>query len=118
MYDSLAIKHIPIWDSMVMTQKAVIPVITSGWEPRPWPETLKKSTYYPDRSPQKFERFCKLTKDWINKHENEVVKPKTILIYAWNELGEGGYIVPTVGEGFAYLDAIKKVFGKAESTKR
>jgi hypothetical protein len=117
-YDSLSVGHISVWDSMNSLGKRVIPNMTSGWDPRPWPDELKVSYYYPDRSPSKFKEFCQFTKDWINKHENDVVKPKTILIYAWNELGEGGYIVPTVGEGFAYLDAIKKVFGKAESTKK
>lgn len=109
-YDSLALKHIPIWDSMTIISKAAIPVITSGWDLRPWPEAIKVSSYYEDRSPKKYKHFCQITKKWIDKHENQVVRPKTVLIYAWNELGEGGYILPTVGDGYAFLDATKEVF--------
>lgn len=37
-------------------------------------------------------------------------KPKMILIYAWNEYGEGGYIAPTVGDPKGkYLKMIKEV---------
>ena len=111
-YESLAIGHLAIWDSMTSLKKSIIPVITSGWDPRPWSEEVKDGYYYPDRTPEKFNNFCLLAKNWLNKHEKEVVFPKTILIYAWNELGEGGYIVPTLGDSFAYLDALSKVFKK------
>lgn len=117
-YDTFTVAHQPIWNSMTTLGKPIIPVITSGWDPRPNPGILKVSPFYPDRSPQKFIHFCQLTKGWVSQHENNIVKPKTILIYAWNELGEGGYILPTVGDGFGYLDAVKEVFGKTESTKR
>lgn len=109
-YDSLINQHVAIWDSVSSLGKAVIPFITSGWDPRPWPDEFKHSPYYPDRSPKKFERFCRLAKDWVNRHEEDTPFPKTILIYAWNELGEGGYILPTVGDGYAYLNVIRKVF--------
>ncbi len=36
--------------------------------------------------------------------------PPIVLVEAWNELGEGGYVEPTVGRGFSYLDAIRNVF--------
>jgi len=111
-YESLAIGHIAIWDSMTSLKKPIIPIITSGWYPRPWPEELKGGYYYPDRTPDKFNNFCLLAKNWLNTHENKVVFPKTILIYAWNELGEGGYIVPTVGDSFAFLDVLNNIFKK------
>jgi hypothetical protein len=117
-YDYLAKGHLSIWDSMTTLGKPVIPVITSGWDPRPWPGTAKGSPYYPDRTPKKFKIFCRLARDWIGSNEKSVVVPKTVLIYAWNELGEGGYILPTVGEGYGYLKAIKEVFGKENSSRK
>lgn len=117
-YDSLALGHKPCWDSMAALGKPIIPVITSGWDPRPWPGTAKGSPYYPDRTPKKFKIFCRLARDWIGSNEKSVVVPKTVLIYAWNELGEGGYILPTVGEGYSYLKAIKEVFGKENSSRK
>lgn len=116
-YDSLAKGHISIWDSMAAHGKPIIPVITSGWDPRPWPGEAMGSPYYPDRTPQKFDNFCRSAKDWIDTHQRNVVVPKTLLIYSWNELGEGGYVLPTVGEGYSYLEAIKKVFGEKQSPK-
>lgn len=109
-YESLVLGHISVWDSMVLFGSPVIQTITSGWDPRPWLWEIKGGFYYPDRTPEKFRRFCYLARDWLNTHHKDVVVPKTVLIYAWNELGEGGYIVPTVGDSFAYLDVLKKVF--------
>jgi hypothetical protein len=34
-----------------------------------------------------------------------------LLIYAWNEFGEGGIVAPTRGEGMMKLQAIRLVFG-------
>jgi hypothetical protein len=34
-----------------------------------------------------------------------------LLIYAWNEFGEGGIVAPTRGDGRIKLEAIRKVFG-------
>lgn len=117
-YDSLAKGHLSIWDSMATLGKPIIPLITSGWDPRPWPGTAMVSPYYPDRTPQRFNNFCRSAKGWIDSHEGDVVVPKSVLIYAWNELGEGGYILPTIGEGYGYLEAIKGVFGKHISSRK
>ena len=35
-----------------------------------------------------------------------------LTIYAWNELGEGGILVPTRGEGWMKLQAIARAFGR------
>jgi hypothetical protein len=37
-------------------------------------------------------------------------------IYAWNEFGEGGIVVPTRGEQTMKLDAIRAVFGPLTKT--
>jgi len=34
-----------------------------------------------------------------------------LLIYAWNEFGEGGIVAPTKGDGMMKLEAIREVFG-------
>ena len=38
-------------------------------------------------------------------------RQKMLLIYAWNEFGEGGIVAPTRGEGMTKLSAIAEVFG-------
>jgi len=39
-----------------------------------------------------------------------------VLIYAWNELDEGGWLMPALpppqGEGTARIDALRKVLGR------
>jgi hypothetical protein len=35
-----------------------------------------------------------------------------LLIYAWNEFGEGGIVAPTRGENGMKLEAVRNVFGE------
>jgi hypothetical protein len=44
--------------------------------------------------------------------------PPMVLMEAWNELGEGGYFVPTVGEGTSYGDALAGLLGGTRSATR
>jgi hypothetical protein len=39
-----------------------------------------------------------------------------LLIYAWNEYGEGGIVAPTRGDGTMKLEAIKQVFGSGAAS--
>ncbi|NWF65245.1 MAG: hypothetical protein HXY38_13180, partial [Chloroflexi bacterium] len=38
----------------------------------------------------------------------ETAEPQTVIVYAWNELSEGGWLVPTLEEGDARLRAISE----------
>lgn len=79
-------------------QQPYIPLITAGWDQRPWvgPDGQGgvEGNYF-DISPMDFKNFLKESIQWMNDHPKETTKEKIVLIYAWNELGEGGYIVPT-----------------------
>jgi hypothetical protein len=90
----------------------IIPTIMAGWDKRPWEKPEKKSTnsvYYSDRTPEDFQHHVKNTINWVLKYPEQVTKEKLILIYAWNEMGEGGYIIPTKGDPTGmYLKAVKK----------
>ena len=45
---------------------------------------------------------------WMDEHPEQTTAERIVLVYAWNELGEGGYICPTKGDADgAYLKAIK-----------
>ena len=44
---------------------------------------------------------------WVRSNR-EVAEAQTIMIYAWNESDEGGWLVPTKTEGTARLDAIRE----------
>lgn len=91
-----------------------IPVLNAGWDKRPWegPDGLnqKEGWYYPDSSPELFKSFFKDAIKWMDNNPTKTTKERLILIYAWNELGEGGYLVPTKGDpGAAKLKVIKEV---------
>jgi hypothetical protein len=46
----------------------------------------------------------------MGKYPGQTTAERVILVYAWNEFGEGGYIAPTKGDPQGrYLDALKSV---------
>ena len=87
-----------------------LPVVTAGWDKRPWEDaqsTETQSVYYPDRTPVQLRRFIGQAFDWMNKNPARTMPERIVLIYAWNEYGEGGYVAPTIGNGTRYLEAIR-----------
>jgi hypothetical protein len=91
-----------------------IPIVTAGWDKRPWegPAGLKQDAgwYYPDRTPEQFADFLDQAVLWLDRHPEQATPERLILIYAWNELGEGGYIAPTNGDPDGkYLKAIRSI---------
>jgi hypothetical protein len=91
------------------------PVITAGWDRRPWENgTLlpeKMSVYYPDRTPKQVEEFVRLGVRWLEEHPDKATPERLLLIYAWNENGEGGYLTPTAKDGTEYLKAVQRAIG-------
>jgi hypothetical protein len=89
-----------------------VPVITVGWDRRPWEEDKlppeKMSTWYPDRTPKLVEEFVRLGVRWMDKHPDKTTAQRLLLIYAWNENGEGGYLTPTAVDGTEYLKAVER----------
>ena len=95
-------------------QQPYIPLLTSGWDKRPWegPDGLNQPEgwYYPDSTPEIFKGFLTDAINWMKDNPTKTTKEKIVLIYAWNELGEGGYLVPTKGDpDAAKLKIIKEV---------
>ncbi|MFW6114583.1 MAG: glycoside hydrolase family 99-like domain-containing protein [bacterium] len=89
-----------------------IPAVMAGWDRRPWeqgklpPEKL--SGWYPDRSPEQVEKFVRMGIRWLDKNPEKATAQRLLLIYAWNEMGEGGYLTPTAADGTNYLDAVER----------
>lgn len=95
-------------------EQPYMPIITAGWDKRPWekPDEVNSpnGAYYPDRSPEQFEKFLRDAVKWMDDHPDQTTAERIALIYAWNEFGEGGQIAPTKGDPDGeYLKAIKKV---------
>lgn len=62
------------------------------------------------QSPEKFDRYLKELLSISNKQNKEYV-----FLTAWNEWGEGAYLEPDDVNGYAYLNAIKKVSEEQDS---
>jgi hypothetical protein len=95
-------------------QQPYIPLLTSGWDKRPWEnkDGLNQSQgwYYPNSSPEKFKNFLKDAIHWMDDNPTKTTKERIVLIYAWNELGEGGYLIPVKGDpDAAKLKMVKEV---------
>ena len=61
-------------------------------------------------TPEKFERYFSL----LVKRAKEVYNSDSIVIFAWNEWSEGGYLEPDEKYGYAYLNAIRRVLEKED----
>jgi hypothetical protein len=104
--------HQDLWDRFAARSPLpYMPVVTVGWDKRPWEDAANAKThevYYPDRTPVQAADFVSRAIKWMDLHPDKTPKERVLLLYAWNENGEGGYLTPTKGMGDAYLRAVDK----------
>ncbi len=88
------------------TDSLFIPSVMDGWDARPWGDM---ELFY-NRSPIEVASHVLDAITWAENNPRMRVEPSPtpplVIIEAWNELGEGSYMLPTVGDGTAYGDAI------------
>ena len=102
--------------------QAFVPVATQGWDRRPWEapngegfgKGVPVSWYFEKATPEQFGGLLERMVKWMEANPSAVTKDRLAIIYAWNEIGEGGWLVPCKDDpDGAYLKAIRKVvFGK------
>lgn len=105
------------WENHKATGRKVIPWITLGHNTKPridhpvsWMK-IATDEWVSDGSPREIaENLCNALQ-WVNNNKS-VAEPNTILMYAWNEFDEGGWLCPTLGNNTERLDAIEKVLRK------
>ena len=104
------------WDRYArLSQKPYVPYLPSGWDPRPWRDP-RSSFELPDR--EQWLTALRRAKSALDAAPNLGVsvgpgkRQKMLLIYAWNEFGEGGIVAPTRADGDMKLRAIASVFGR------
>jgi hypothetical protein len=92
-----------------------IPVAMSGWDPRPWNERepLTNDLMWYSRSPQDVSTLLGDAITWAESNPQLRAEssptPPIVLFEAWNELGEGSYLTPTVGDGTSYGDSLAAI---------
>ena len=120
-YEDLMEAHRQHWKKMLDAPLVNMPVVTRGWDstPRcradvPWPFPRNEYPYTPvvvGNTPARFETLLRDAKQFA---QNDPHRPFAILINAWNEWTEGGYLLPEAQDGTAPLEAVLKVFGKGK----
>jgi hypothetical protein len=115
-YSELVKTHVAAWGGS--KAQPYLPEVTVGWDARPWERDdghgKAPGWYFVDRTPEQFADALREGIKWMDKHPDETAKERTMLVYAWNEFGEGGYLAPTKGDPEAkYLKAIQAVLKEA-----
>jgi len=123
-YEAVMEAHRQHWRNMRTTALVDLPVVTMGWDctPRcrldvPWPFAMSPGTdayeypYVPVVVGNTPELYEQLLRDAAQHIAQDQRNPFAIVLYAWNEWTEGGYLLPEKRTGTAYLEAIKRVFG-------
>ena len=115
-FNQLRIKGNQIWD--IFAQKNVlpyVPAVTAGWDMRPWETSEPGAFYYTPRDPDIIAEFVLDALSWIKRNPSKTFSEPYVIIYAWNENGEGGYLTPTESEGDLVLKKIKEVIDRSEN---
>jgi hypothetical protein len=120
-YAILAAKTKAKWDEWAKTELKVVPLVTAGWDRRPRvmnPVSWEKDTPRPDEieyyyrapTPAELSGLLRDAVTWCQQNA-ATAESQVILIYAWNEIDEGGWLVPSLwpDQGSRRLDAIRAV---------
>ncbi len=115
-YAELAAAARDIWDRMAeRSAHPYIPTVMVGWDPRPWNETVDGQLFWYRRTPEEVASLLPDAAEWVGQNPSMRVEPEPapplVLLTAWNELGEGMHIVPTIGDTFNYGQAIASTLG-------
>ena len=109
-YAQLPLTSNNIWELFgVKNVLPYVPAVTTGWDMRPWETGVPKAYYYTGRSAENISEFVLDALSWVKRNPDKTISQPYIILYAWNENGEGGYLTPTKSEGDVVLKAIKAI---------
>lgn len=122
-YSRLAAYVEQFWVRCREAGSAVVPIVMTGWDRRPrienpvpwetWQKAYKSdiAKFYQPPTPKELAHHLNDALSWVQ--QNPAADPAdVILIYAWNEIDEGGWLLPTLSEGTERLGAIKQILMK------
>ena len=111
-YSALVRENVDMWTRVAYNlPQPYIPVITMGWDQRFSYREQRTKIVYAGRTPGQFLCYASAARRWIDTHPYRTVPERIVLVYAWNEIGEGGALIPTHVDGYAYGNMIRRVFG-------
>jgi hypothetical protein len=106
------------WKAFIIGQRGFfhIPGVSTGFDTRPWwkvgwvESTVPNDTNYnTEISLTAFRDHLIDARSYLDRYPEET--SRTLIVYAWNEWGEGGIIEPSRTKGYQALDTLKEVFG-------
>ena len=130
-YDAFTSAEEQVWAAIARRSPfRYIPSIMAGWDPRPIAQALgpDEESGYPwllghlfwtRGSPRQVADAVRDGIAWAKSHPRLRVGSATsplVVIEAWNEISEGSWILPTIGDGYAYGEAIADSLGVTWST--
>ncbi|MBR0898205.1 hypothetical protein JQ616_24870 [Bradyrhizobium tropiciagri] len=107
------------WNALAASQVPVVPTVMTGWDrrpriehPVPW-ETSQRpgdgiTNFYTAPTKQELAGHLTQSINWVNSRAPDQRAP-AVLIYAWNENDEGGWLVPTLPCQTDRLEALREV---------
>jgi hypothetical protein len=115
-YASLAKHAERFWDQCKATGKQVVPIAMSGWDrrprvehPVPWEKWQQPGVgiekHYLAPTPAELAAHVGRAVAWA-KEKPLACPAQAVIIYAWNEHDEGGWLCPTLSEGTARIEAL------------
>lgn len=111
------------WESSKNTGAEVVPLVMSGWDrrpriehPVPWESSWQKpyegmEKYFALPTPHELAGHVSDAMSWVRLH-HETCPAKAVIIYAWNEHDEGGWLCPTLKEGGGIDNSRLEALGK------
>ena len=117
------------WQAAAQAGIPLVPLVTTGWDKRPrqvnpvsWEKDAgyHQQTTFPTRAtPEEIAAHLGRAIDFVHGHP-DICGSETIIMYAWNEHDEGGWLSPTWtpgGPDASRLDAIRSVLRPAAAEK-
>ena len=100
------------WEECKKTGKPFIPTVTVGWDYRPmklprYPDRDVKNNWFTPATSEELTAHVVGAMEWVRQNP-AVCEANAVVLYAWNEITEGGWLVPTLSEGTQRLDAIRR----------
>jgi hypothetical protein len=104
-----------LWRSLARaTRLSFVPTAAVGWDPRPWRGDT--AARYNAATVQEAEQLGRRLQGAVSACEDGPQLKCLAFVYAWNELGEGAFLVPSRGDTDASLSkALLRGFRQSES---
>jgi len=111
-FSDMAAAHRKSWAGYPRSQTdlPVIPLLAAGWDDRPRRREDKNDPFFwwvTDPTPKELYDHLLEMMHWMDAHPEQCFRDQVAVIYAWNEVGEGGYLTPSRGRDNRFMGAVR-----------